>query len=174
MDTITVTHTHTPCGGMVLGACGERLCLCDWEAGKRRQMNGHRIQRYFNARFVKGDSPVLQHAIIQLEEYFAGQRHRFDIAIALSGSDFQNRVWRELLSIPYGTVVSYGELATRVGSPHSARAVAAACGANPISIFVPCHRVIGSDRRLTGYGGGLETKRTLLELESGSQNLVFK
>jgi methylated-DNA-[protein]-cysteine S-methyltransferase len=101
----------------------------------------------------------------QLAEYFAGDRQEFDLAVAPRGSEFQLRVWEELRRIPYGTTISYGELARRLGRPHGSRAVGRANGTNPIAIVVPCHRVIGADGSLTGYGGGLPVKRALLALE---------
>jgi methylated-DNA-[protein]-cysteine S-methyltransferase len=104
----------------------------------------------------------------ELEEYFAGTRRAFSVGVALEGTDFQRKVWQALQAIPYGTTISYGELARRIGRPESARAVGLANGANPVPIIVPCHRVIGADGSLTGFGGGLDTKRTLLELEGAS------
>ena len=101
----------------------------------------------------------------QLEEYFAGRRRVFDLALDLRGTDFQKRCWHELLKIPYGETRSYADIARAIGKPAAVRAVGLANGQNPIAIIVPCHRVIGSDGSLTGYGGGLETKRKLLELE---------
>jgi len=101
----------------------------------------------------------------QLEEYFAGRRRRFDLPLDLRGTDFQKRCWQELLKIPYGETRSYADIARAIGNPSAVRAVGLANGQNPIAIMVPCHRVIGSDGSLTGYGGGLETKRKLLELE---------
>lgn len=102
----------------------------------------------------------------QLGEYFAGARTAFDVPLAVAGTPFQCAVWRGLRQVPYGETISYGELARRVGRPSAARAVGLANGRNPISVIVPCHRVIGADGRLTGYGGGIERKRLLLELEA--------
>ncbi|HWF52660.1 MAG TPA: methylated-DNA--[protein]-cysteine S-methyltransferase [Solirubrobacteraceae bacterium] len=107
----------------------------------------------------------------QLEEYFAGRRRGFDLALAPAGSPFELAVWQALLAIPYGETVSYGELAARIGRPGAPRAVGLANARNPISVIVPCHRVIGADGSLTGYGGGLERKRLLLDLEAGVQSL---
>lgn len=102
----------------------------------------------------------------QLDEYFAATRATFDLALAPEGTAFQQRVWAALLGIPYGRTTTYGALAAQLGSPSASRAVGLANGRNPISVIVPCHRVIGADGSLTGYGGGLERKRALLELES--------
>lgn len=111
--------------------------------------------------------PVLVEARRQLGEYFAGERHDFDLPLAGAGSDFQQRVWGQLREIPFGETASYGDIARRLGMPPGAsRAVGLANGANPLAIVVPCHRVIGSDGTLTGYAGGLDRKRYLLGLES--------
>ncbi|MDP9292843.1 MAG: methylated-DNA--[protein]-cysteine S-methyltransferase [Actinomycetota bacterium] len=108
----------------------------------------------------------------QLAQYFAGTRRSFDVPLRLAGGAFQRRVWAELERIPYGETASYGEIARRLGAPTASRAVGAANGRNPIAIVVPCHRVIGASGSLTGYGGGLECKRALLDLEAGRAALV--
>jgi methylated-DNA-[protein]-cysteine S-methyltransferase len=115
----------------------------------------------------EGDG-VLARAARQLGEYFAGERTSFDVPLAPEGTAFQQRVWDALRTIPYGATASYGEIAAQVGSPGASRAVGLANGRNPISIVVPCHRVIGADGSLTGYGGGLPAKRALLDLEGGT------
>src|ERR1700739_150931 len=114
-------------------------------------------------------------AVDQLDAYFAGELTDFDIELDMRGTEFQRRVWKALLTIPYGETRSYGEIAEQVGAPGSARAVGLANGHNPIAIVVPCHRVIGASGSLTGYGGGLDRKRTLLELEKrrASVNLTL-
>lgn len=114
----------------------------------------------------KGDSPRLAE---QLDAYFAGRRQAFAIPLQLPRTAFRQRVWGELLKLPYGTLVTYGELARRVGCPPGARAVGQAVGANPIPILVPCHRVVASGGRLGGFGAGLEWKRRLLSLERGGE-----
>jgi methylated-DNA-[protein]-cysteine S-methyltransferase len=107
----------------------------------------------------------------QLREYFAGKRKAFDLPLDMRGTTFQKNVWEALLAIPFGQTRSYGELAKQLGAPSASRAVGAANGRNPISIIVPCHRVIGSSGKLTGFAGGLETKARLLGLENGDQTL---
>jgi len=109
--------------------------------------------------------PVLDEAVRQLKEYFAGERRDFDLPLDPAGTPFQLTVWAALRDIPYAETINYGQLANRVGNPNASRAVGLANGRNPISIVVPCHRVIGADGSLTGYGGGLDRKRTLLALE---------
>ena len=104
-------------------------------------------------------------AIEQLDSYWRGERRAFDLRLSPKGTPFQERVWKALTAIPYGTTISYGELARRVGNPRAVRAVGRANGRNPIAVIVPCHRVIGADGTLTGFGGGLDRKRTLLALE---------
>jgi methylated-DNA-[protein]-cysteine S-methyltransferase len=117
-------------------------------------------------------SGVLQAAREELDEYFAGSRRTFSVPIAPVGTPFQQRVWKLLRKIPYGKTVSYGELARRLGDPNYVRAVGAANGANPIAIIVPCHRVIGANGSLVGFGGGLPIKKALLELERGERRLL--
>ncbi len=123
----------------------------------------------FGAEHPRGErtsDTLLDRVEQQLGEYFAGERHQFDLPLASDGTEFQKKVWSELLRIPYGETASYGEIARRLGyDPGISRAVGAANGANPIPVVVPCHRVIGADGSLTGYAGGVERKRTLLDLE---------
>ena len=113
----------------------------------------------------QGDAASLGRAAIQLEQYFAGERTEFELELDLGGTDFERRVWDEVRSIPYGSTASYAEIAARVGRPGACRAVGRANARNPIAVVVPCHRVVGSDGSLTGYAGGIEMKRALLELE---------
>ncbi|MCX6307065.1 MAG: methylated-DNA--[protein]-cysteine S-methyltransferase [Bacteroidetes bacterium] len=116
----------------------------------------------------------LRNAVVQLEEYFHGTRHQFDLKLDLEGSPFQLKVWNELLKVPYGTTISYLELAARTGNIKAFRAVGGANGNNPVSIIVPCHRVIGTNGRLVGYRGGLKRKKWLLEHEHAfSQRDLF-
>ena len=159
-------HYRFPCGEMMLGSFDGRLCLCDWIDGRRRASVDQRLQRILKTNYVEGSSDVIEKAKYQLDEYFLNKRREFDIPLLFVGTDFQKKVWNELLKIPYGIIISYGELAKRVGMPKSVRAVANANAVNAISIIAPCHRVIGSDGSLTGYGGGLERKRILLDLET--------
>jgi methylated-DNA-[protein]-cysteine S-methyltransferase len=108
----------------------------------------------------------------ELDRYFAGRLRQFRSRLAFRGTPFQSQVWQALCEIPYGETISYGELARRIGNPRAVRAVGLANGQNPIAIIVPCHRVIGSNGSLTGYGGGLPTKKALLELERGERRLL--
>lgn len=152
------TTIESPLGPLTLVSDGAALTALEFDdraAGAKGE--GPRVR--------DDDAPPFPQARRELGEYFAGSRTVFDVPIAPSGTAFQRRVWEALLRIPCGSTASYGEIARAVGSPDAVRAVGAANGRNPIAIVVPCHRVIGKDGSLTGFGGGIETKRALLELE---------
>ena len=129
-------------------------------------------QRYAPESYGERDDGAFPDAVAQLTEYFAGTRTAFDLELAPRGTPFQQRVWAALREVPYGETTTYGELAASIGRPAASRAVGHANGHNPISIVVPCHRVVGSSGSLTGYGGGLPRKRFLLALEAGSLTLL--
>ena len=157
---IHIQHYTSPCGELLLGSLDDRLCLCNWAVEKHPGRVDRRLTTGLRAEYQEGPTDITQEAARQLDQYFSGERKEFDIPLLLVGTDFQKRVWRQLLSIPYGQTCTYGELAARLGMGKAVRAVANANGANAISIFVPCHRVIGSNNTLTGYGGGIEAKKT--------------
>lgn len=163
----------SPCGELLLGSYEGKLCLCDWNVPDRREKTDKRIMAELDAEYMQGSSEVLQLAKGMLDEYFARQRRTFDIPLLFVGSDFQKQVWEALQGIPYGSSCSYRDLAASIDNPKAVRAVAAANGANAISIIVPCHRVIGTDGSLTGYAGGLQAKRFLLDLETGNKHLAL-
>jgi len=166
MNTLMVKTYASPCGVLALGSSGDRLCMCDWlDAAARHSRIVRRLERLLRAGFTEGASAVVERAIAQLDEYFAGRRCEFDVPLLLEGTEFQKRVWTELLAIPYGSTISYGDMAQIIGTPSAVRAVANANGANALSVFIPCHRVVGSNGTLTGYGGGLAAKQFLLQLE---------
>lgn len=169
---IQIQYYQSPCGELILGSYKGKLCLCDWQNEERRRLIDERIQKGLQAQYIEKESETIANAITQLDEYFNHKRKTFDIPLLFIGTDFQKSVWDELLHIPYGTTVSYAGLSERLGNPKAIRAVAAANGANAISIIVPCHRVIGSNQKLTGYAGGLPAKKLLLELESPMQSLL--
>lgn len=149
----------TPIGPLLLAGDEKRLSRISFQSGLRPIEVVERWQR--------SEEPF-RDAIAQLDGYFAGRLRRFDLALAPEGTPFQKEVWSALTAIPYGETISYSELARRVGRPAASRAVGAANGRNPIPIVIPCHRVIGANGSLTGFGGGLGIKRRLLELEAGS------
>ena len=132
----------------------------------------HLPGRHGSTAGMQRDDALLEPARRQLTEYFAGERTTFDLPLRPTGAPFQLRVWERLATIPYGETTSYGEIAAELGQPTASRAVGAANGRNPIAIVVPCHRVIGANGSLTGYAGGLDQKRALLDLEAGRPALV--
>ncbi len=151
---------------------GELLIVGDGQRVTRLYLPNHKRAVQPDASWRQSTAPF-QQAREELAEYFAGQRKTFEVSVRGAGTPFQQRVWQELVQIPFGTTISYAELARRVGQPNASRAVGNANGRNPISIIVPCHRVIGADGRLTGYAGGLDNKRWLLDLERGERSLAF-
>ena len=159
MSTDSMMYWHemrSPIGPLLLAGDGSRIKIIHFQAGPRPRGP----QRGWVANRRAFDT-----AVAQLEAYFEGRRQSFDLPLAPEGTPFQRAVWQALTEIPYGETISYGELARRIGKPHASRAVGLANGANPLPIVVPCHRVIGADGSLTGFGGGLDIKRKLLSLE---------
>lgn len=151
------TRIDSPVGHLLLAASDDGLRAIVFHASR------HEAARVRAWR--EGGHPLLDETRRQLDEYFEGRRTAFDLPLAPEGTPFQRRVWHTLATIPYGQTVSYAELAGRIGQPGASRAVGAANGRNPLPIVLPCHRVIGADGSLTGFGGGLPVKRFLLELE---------
>ena len=148
----------SPVGELTLVADDRGLAAILWENDKPDRVR-------LGALRERADHPVLVETERQLGEYFAGERRTFDVPLSFAGTDFQKRVWAALLAIPFGETRSYGEIAHQLGTPGASRAVGAANGRNPISIIAPCHRVVGSTGKLTGFAGGLEAKAFLLGLE---------
>ncbi len=163
----------SPCGELTIGSFDERLCLCNWATEKCEMIAGKRLRKVLNAEYKEGMSDVIQETVRQLNEYFEMKRKAFDLPLLLVGTDFQKLVWQKLRETPYGRTISYAELAQAINHPAATRAAANANRANAISIIIPCHRVIGSNGALTGYAGGLDTKRQLLELEEQTANALF-
>ncbi len=155
-------YQSSPVGKLLLAGDAKGLRMLDFQGGP------HATQPKPGWR---EDRKPFREVIVQLQQYFAGKRREFDAPLSPEGTPFQLQVWRALRGIPYGKTLSYGELARRIRKPGAARAVGAANGDNPIAIIVPCHRVIGADGSLTGYGGGLGIKQKLLELERGECSL---
>ncbi len=162
-DTLLYTKMDSPIGELLLLGDGEALHGLYMQEG-RKPIEISPSWELSPAAFTDVSE--------QLVEYFAAQRTSFDVPLVMKGAPFQHRVWRALQDIPYGETISYGELAQRIGQPSAARAVGMANGRNPIGIIVPCHRVIGANGALTGYGGGIERKRLLLDLEAGCQSMA--
>ena len=157
----------SPCGKLVLASVGDELLMCDWADGWHHGTIMSRFERLLPLSFESGTSPVIERALAELRAYFKGERKAFDLPLRYVGTEFQRAVWSALERVPYGELVRYGDIAEAIGRPKAARAVGAAVGQNPFSIIVPCHRVIGRDGTLVGYGGGYDAKRRLLALEMG-------
>ena len=157
--TLSYKETHSPVGKLKLVASSDSLVAVLWE-----QERPNRLKLDPSTRV--SSHPILLETERQLAEYFAGRRTQFELALEMSGSEFQMKVWRALREIPFGQTKSYRDLATAVGSSKAFRAVGIANGKNPLSIVVPCHRVVGSDGSLTGFAGGLQAKAALLALEA--------
>jgi methylated-DNA-[protein]-cysteine S-methyltransferase len=155
---IAARTLRTPVGVLHVAASEDRVLYIE--------LPGHRSERPFE-RWLRrrADTPALRTALTELREYFAGKRREFDVPVDPAGTEFQQRVWNLVSAIPYGETTTYGAIAAELGDAQLARAVGAAVGANPIPIIIPCHRVIGSDGSLTGYGGGLRMKVWLLRHE---------
>ncbi|HUB00948.1 MAG TPA: methylated-DNA--[protein]-cysteine S-methyltransferase [Terracidiphilus sp.] len=151
----------SPVGKLKLVASDKGLVAVLWESDDPKRVP-------LNDPLEEKSHPILVRAAHQLEEYFAGKRSSFNLPLDMRGTPFQKNVWEALLAIPFGETRTYGELARRLGTPRAARAVGAASGRNPISIIVPCHRLIGSAGELTGFAGGLDAKARLLDLEHGN------
>ncbi len=149
-------YINSPVGDLLLAGDEDALRLVGFPKGSMR--------REPEADWIFSEKPFVD-AAEQLGDYFAGKRHSFDLNLRPDGTEFQLRVLEELQRIPYGSTVSYGEIAERIGKPKAVRAVGAANGRNPIPIIIPCHRVIGSNGKMTGFGGGIPTKKALLRLE---------
>ena len=164
MKQICYTHYESAMGTMLLAADERGLRLISFALGKRPERPQSGWQQ---------DRAPFAETIRQLQAYFQGELKSFDLPLSLEGTDFQLRVWHSLREIPYGQTISYGQLACRVGNPKAARAVGLANGSNPIPIVVPCHRVIGSNGSLVGYGGGLSNQKALLFLEKQHEFLPF-
>ena len=166
---VRVRRLATPLGPMVAGATDEGLCLLEFADRRMLERQLETLRRRLDAVLVPGSHPHLERVEKRLARYFAGEPEPFELPLLLPGTDFQREVWSALREIPRGTTTSYGELAKRLGRPKAVRAVARANADNRVAILVPCHRVVGKDGRLQGYGGGKWRKARLLELEGAGE-----
>ncbi len=164
-ERVVITMLETPLGPLLAGATDRGVVLLEYTDRRMLEYNLKVLRRRFRCAIVPGRHPLLEKLREELGEYFLGRRQEFTLPLASRGTPFQDIVWQELRRIPYGRTISYDELARRIGQPTAQRAVARANGMNYVAILIPCHRVIGKDGSLTGYGGGLWRKRLLLELE---------
>lgn len=172
---IIIKYYKSPFGELIIGSYGEFLCLSDWKYRKMRNSIDNRIKTGLKSDFILGTSVLIENAIDELEKYFQYKLSEFSIPLLLVGTEFQKKVWKALQNIKYGEISTYSELSKSIGMESAVRAVANANGANALSIFVPCHRIIGTNNELVGYAGGLDTKKKLLNLEKSQkeQNLLF-
>ena len=152
-DLITINRMTTPLGQIVIGVTNNGLCLLEFTDRKILETQFNRLKKRLNANMMTGEHPMITKVQDQLEEYFAGMRKDFDLPLVVSGSDFQLKVWNALVEVPYGATRSYKQQSNVVGDVKAVRAVAKANGENRISIVIPCHRIIGSDGSVVGYGG---------------------
>ncbi len=162
---IQITRILTPLGPMVAASTEEGICMLEFADRRMLETQVKRLKKYFGGEIVPGDSQHLEQLADELERYFEGELREFTVRLVYPGTDFQVACWEYLRKIPYGTTRSYADEASAVGKPHATRAVGSANGDNRIAIVIPCHRVVGSDGRLSGYGGGLWRKRFLLDHE---------
>lgn len=169
---VKLTRVPTPLGPMIAGATEEALCLLEFADRRMLETQLERVRKRLDAVVVPGETDVTRQVASELSRYFDGLLQEFTVPLDTTGTEFQEAVWAELRTIPYGSTRTYGEQARRIGRPEAVRAVARANGDNRIAILVPCHRVIGADGSLTGYGGGVWRKRRLLELEGGQASLL--
>lgn len=170
-DCIVVSWLESPLGPIIAGANGEGICLLEFTDRRMLETQFRTLKKLFSCAIVPGENTHLLQLKAELEDYFAGRLKEFSVATVFPGSPFQERVWKELLRIPYGVTRSYEDLARRIGSPDGQRAVGHANGTNRIAIVIPCHRVVNKDGKLGGYGGGLWRKQFLLDLEKGIRRL---
>ncbi len=166
MSQINYQYYKTSFGELILASFKEHLCICDWRYRKMRKRIDNRVEVGLKSSFIERNDEIIKETKQQLEEYFSHKRKSFCIPMLTVGTEFQKTVWNGLTKIPFGKTSSYLELAESIANRNTVRAVASANGANAISIFIPCHRVIGKDGNLAGYAGGLQTKEKLLSLES--------
>jgi methylated-DNA-[protein]-cysteine S-methyltransferase len=168
---IFIQHYKTTIGELIIGCFENQICVLDYRYRKMRSQIDKRIQTGLNAVYLEKEIPLLRATRLQIKDYLNGTRNMFSLPIKMIGTPFQLSVWRALISIPYGTTISYLELAKQIGDEKAVRAVATANGANAIALIIPCHRVIGSNNKLVGYAGGISVKKSLLQLElAHSQN----
>jgi len=172
MKQINYQYFKSPIGELILGSFDEKLCMCDWRYRKMRNRIDSRIENGLKAKFVESNDKLIEKSKHQLGEYFNYKRKIFSVPILMVGTEFQKSVWDRLIKIPYGTTLSYRQLAESISDYNSVRAVANANGANAISIIIPCHRVIASNGKLAGYAGGLNAKQKLLNIENDLFNFA--
>lgn len=174
MKQINIQTYKTKYAEFIMASYNNKLCMLDYKNRRARIAVDNRIKKGIGADFVEQNDDVLELTKTQIEEYLLGKQSEFNLPILMVGTDFQKQVWNALVNIPYGKTSSYLQLARNIDNEKAVRAVAAANGANSISIIIPCHRIIGSDGSLTGYAGGLPVKKELLGLEQSFSEFTLE
>ncbi|UCE67547.1 MAG: methylated-DNA--[protein]-cysteine S-methyltransferase [Candidatus Zixiibacteriota bacterium] len=162
---LNYTEIKSPLGGIILGERNGKICMTDFKGGSRAKNALKFLAKKHGAKLNRRETPTLKNAKKQLSLYFSGKLSKFDLPLEYAGTGFQETIWKQLMKIPFGRTVNYGAVAEKTGNPKAARAAGAAIGKNRISIIIPCHRVIGKNGSLTGFGGGLRKKEWLLKHE---------
>jgi AraC family transcriptional regulator of adaptative response/methylated-DNA-[protein]-cysteine methyltransferase len=169
-----IAKIETQLGAMIAGSVEEGICMCEFSDRNTLESELNALKKYLQQEIHEGENDHIKNLRRQIDEYFAGTRKLFDIPLVTPGTEFQKKVWNELLNIPYGATRTYQQQAAALSNPLAIRAMASANGMNRISIIIPCHRVIGSDGSLTGYGGGLHRKKWLLDHEKKHSGAPFE
>jgi AraC family transcriptional regulator of adaptative response/methylated-DNA-[protein]-cysteine methyltransferase len=165
---LNYTEIESPIGKIIFGEYDGKICLLEFKSGSRVKNSLKFLSGHYEAKLTRRETPVLKQAKRQLNLYFSGNLDRFDLPLDYTGTGFQKSIWKQLKKIPYGKTVNYGWIAEKAGKPRATRAAGAAIGKNRIPIIIPCHRVIGKDGSLTGFGGGLKRKDWLLAHEKAN------
>jgi len=173
MNAIVYKIVTTPVGKIVMGATSAGCCLVEFYEKEKFKAATPKMEKLHQAQFIEDSNSHLQIAEKELREYFEGLRQQFSVPLDIKGTPFEMNVWQELLKIPYGQLVSYETIAKRINHPHAMRAVGNANNHNHIAIIIPCHRVIGKNGNLVGYGGGMKTKKFLITLEGAAEADLF-
>jgi len=170
MNQIKIQYHKTKIGELILGSFEHKLCMLDFRFRKMRKTVDNRLKKGLQAEFIEEDDDILKKTRKQVDEYLCGERKEFNLPLLMIGTDFQKSVWKSLMTVKYGETASYLDLAKTINNKKAVRAVANANGANSLGLIIPCHRIIGCNGELVGYGGGLPTKKRLLKLEKDNSN----
>ncbi|MDP8203649.1 MAG: methylated-DNA--[protein]-cysteine S-methyltransferase [Candidatus Tenebribacter mawsonii] len=170
MNQIKIQYHKTKIGELILGSFEHKLCMLDFRFRKMRKTVDNRLKKGLQAEFIEEDDDILKKTRKQVDEYLCGERKEFNLPLLMIGTDFQKSVWKSLMTVKYGETASYLDLAKTINNKKAVRAVANANGANSLGLIIPCHRIIGCNGKLVGYGGGLPTKKRLLKLEKDNSN----
>ncbi len=171
MNKINIQYYKTKIGELILGSFEDQLCILDFKYRRMRLSVDNRIKKGLDAEFIEKEDNILKETKKQIDEYLIGKRKEFTIPLLMVGTEFQKNVWNSLRQVKYGEVASYLDLAKNIDNEKAVRAVASANGANSIGLIIPCHRIIGNDGQLVGYGGGLSVKKRLLKLEKENSDI---